>query len=714
MIKSFYRKIKFISVFATLCLPFILKAQVINTGVCISYDGNAMIYTVIDENKKPQFFQSLKNAMWQWDEGMPIQILNQYIDSVGLTVKDPFVSPDGQTLYFSANLEGSKGLDIYYSLMKNGVWQKPEPMPVPINSDDDDESPSITADNRYFYFARKTIPAKQLSDDEYCRSIYCSKLTSDGSWGEPEFVRASMLGCEAYPSISPDGKTLFFSSSKLPHKKKQKYDVYYVTETSPNVWSMPKAVDTLNSEFNEISAAVDFHTKQLYVLQVEQTRREIRTKFIASKLPIDVTAPKLLTFTGKTVDMDNKPIVSEVTIKNPVSLDVVNRVNTDEQGYFNLMLLSGYDYRFDFYAPSYSQFSRNYSFANTEYNHADKDNLIKLFKTVNLRLNVYDKDVFLPLNAGVTVIEKGTNEYFSVKKQDIDGQFIINLPVEKKYTIKIEESGYNAYSFDFDISQIIFFDEFEEDIALVANREIYNINIITAPNNAPFDARVDIVNTDVDESINVRDEKTGVYFAGLRKNNNYNLIVTEKGYSFDSRIIKSESNTNKAINVRLMPLVKQTKIALHTIAFVPNSLDLTTDSYNELNCLVELMLENPEMTIEVGAYNDNKAVDVAFAGRLTENQARSVAEYLILKGGITKDRVKSKGYGKETPANLNFTGSMAGDKNAKALVWYTVIEPARIPEKSMVKKSDDEQQIVLEEDNDGDAKQDVENTNSND
>ncbi|HON19224.1 MAG TPA: OmpA family protein, partial [Salinivirgaceae bacterium] len=66
-----------------------------------------------------------------------------------------FISPDGQTLYFSSNRQGTMGgFDIFKcEVEKDGTWGVPKNLGYPINTPDDDMFFSITANQRFGYYA---------------------------------------------------------------------------------------------------------------------------------------------------------------------------------------------------------------------------------------------------------------------------------------------------------------------------------------------------------------------------------------------------------------------------------------------------------------------------------------------------------------------------------------------------------------------------------
>ena len=97
-------------------------------------------------------------------------------------------------------------------------------------------------------------------------------------------------------------------------------------------------------------------------------------------------------------------------------------------------------------------------------------------------------------------------------------------------------------------------------------------------------------------------------------------------------------------------------IALTSIARpidVPNifyafaSADLRPESMVALDGLVDILNENPSITIELGAHTDARGSESVNL-ELSQRRAQSVVNYLIEKG-IAHDRLSAKGYGKSTP-----------------------------------------------------------------
>jgi outer membrane protein OmpA-like peptidoglycan-associated protein len=101
----------------------------------------------------------------------------------------------------------------------------------------------------------------------------------------------------------------------------------------------------------------------------------------------------------------------------------------------------------------------------------------------------------------------------------------------------------------------------------------------------------------------------------------------------------------------LTPFVINKPIVLNNILYEFNSAELTDSSKVTLNYLVELMTDNKNIAIELGAHTDNigKAI---YNLDLSERRAKSCVDYLISKG-IAAERLTSKGYGLTVPVAPN-------------------------------------------------------------
>ncbi len=78
---------------------------------------------------------------------------------------------------------------------------------------------------------------------------------------------------------------------------------------------------------------------------------------------------------------------------------------------------------------------------------------------------------------------------------------------------------------------------------------------------------------------------------------------------------------------------------------------LTDQAKDSLNFLYNVMIDNPNIVIELRANTDSRGKDV-YNNKLSQKRAESAVNYLIERG-IEADRMKPKGYGKQVPRTLD-------------------------------------------------------------
>jgi len=164
-------------------------------------------------------------------------------------------------IFFTSSRKGATGkkknpitgeyyADIFrasFNLQKN-KWDKPQPLDVTqqINTFDEDGAASFSSDGTVMYFTR----CRYDKDKEKGAEIYTSTLLS-GVWSRPERVeigRDTLM--VAHPSVSKDGKTIYFVSDR-PGGYGNK-DIWMAEKTGSGTWGKPvnlgKEINTAGDE----------------------------------------------------------------------------------------------------------------------------------------------------------------------------------------------------------------------------------------------------------------------------------------------------------------------------------------------------------------------------------------------------------------------------------------------------------------------------------
>lgn len=156
----------------------------------------------------------------------------------------------------------------------------------------------------------------------------------------------------------------------------------------------------------------------------------------------------------------------------------------------------------------------------------------------------------------------------------------------------------------------------------------------------------------------------GKFFFRVYENENYTLVGETDGYlvkrqkfTTHGKSIPLESLKELVTNITLDTLVvldrleKNKIFVLNNIYFDLDKSDIRTDAAAELDKLVDLLTDNPEIKIEMSSHTDSIASH-SYNIQLSQRRAESTVRYLISKG-IAPDRLVAKGYGEEKPIARN-------------------------------------------------------------
>lgn len=142
---------------------------------------------------------------------------------------EPSISADGLTLFFDSDRPGGYGSwDIWMvtRASTDGRWRIPVSLPPSVNSVFSDGEPSISADGRTLYFCSNR-PGGYGTFDLWV----ATRETIDDEWGTP--VNLGPIVNTTYhdwgPSISADGSTLYFTGEHIRNLFQNDYDLWQVS-----------------------------------------------------------------------------------------------------------------------------------------------------------------------------------------------------------------------------------------------------------------------------------------------------------------------------------------------------------------------------------------------------------------------------------------------------------------------------------------------------
>ena len=169
------------------------------------------------------------------------------------------------------------------------------------------------------------------------------------------------------------------------------------------------------------------------------------------------------------------------------------------------------------------------------------------------------------------------------------------------------------------------------------------------------DAKLRLVGSDgTNSKVNAR--RDGTYKIKLKKDVKYVMMAAARGHLNAKQqwnTMDLKDSKTYTMDFALSPISRPVK--MDNIFYEFGRWELTKASEAELDRLVKLLNDNPNITIELSAHTDMKGTD-EFNNELSQKRAQSCCDYLIAHG-IEKERLTPVGYGKTKPViadkNLN-------------------------------------------------------------
>jgi len=186
---------------------------------CLSPDGNTIVLTSSEprsgrgEPTKKYTTRILKRTKNGWSDPIFVE------QTCGALA--PTISSQGN-LYFFMEVQLPEKSDIYVSKYKNGAYEPPVRLSDSVNSEFYEVDPFVAPDESYLIFCRD-------GDGFGATDLFISFRKQDGSWTKAKNMGANVnsSAIDLCPSVSPDGKYLFFSSDRNHHKSYSKTSLTY-------------------------------------------------------------------------------------------------------------------------------------------------------------------------------------------------------------------------------------------------------------------------------------------------------------------------------------------------------------------------------------------------------------------------------------------------------------------------------------------------------
>ncbi|MCB0520094.1 MAG: PD40 domain-containing protein [Lewinellaceae bacterium] len=220
----------------------------------ITAQGEALIYTAVRGGQEDFYISQRVNGEWQ--RGVPIEAVNTS-DNEGAQS----ITADEKYLVFTAcnRRDGLGSCDLYFAERINGKMTRHKNLGPPVNTAGWESQPSISSDGKTLFFAADRRGGRGGKD------LWVSKRQENGAWSEPKNLGppVNTAGDEQSPFIHADGQTLYFMSNGLPGMGG--FDLYLSRLQADGSWGKPQNLGyPINSEGNEGALSVSLDGRTAY------------------------------------------------------------------------------------------------------------------------------------------------------------------------------------------------------------------------------------------------------------------------------------------------------------------------------------------------------------------------------------------------------------------------------------------------------------------
>lgn len=498
----------------------------------------------------------------------------------------------------------------------DGKYIEPVQFLEGIDSKFNDGPLSIAKDSVTVYFTRNGYDSKnQAADGSYKLRLYKGIIVENLLTRPMDLnINNKNYNC-AHPAISADGKILYFSSD-MPGGQGG-MDIYYSIASPDGTWGTPINMgDKINTKGNEL-------------------------------FPF-ITPDNLLYFASDGMEGLGGLDIYETKIKDLQATRVYNMgkpVNSEKDDF-------GYFLNDDGKSGFLSSNRKNGGMDDDIY-------LLQVMRKVargkNVTFILKDKDngeilpnVKLRINGDTgTTNEKGEFEYLIEE----DVEYMVNANKEKYFdnkdslNTKVSEADEFTRTITLEKDPNLSFFAFVTDAKTKEGLGDVKIKIKDLFTKTVFDTTLTSANGEYRKPLKGR--KIGDKLA-------YEITLEKKGYI--TNVLNYTAEIKKEGEIKLHEELKMTLgkamvgvdlakiIEIKPIYFDLGKSKIRPDAAVELDKVVKIMTEYPNMYIELGAHTDCRGVAAANK-KLSDARAKASAAYIINKGKFKKDRIVGKGYG---------------------------------------------------------------------
>lgn len=480
---------------------------------------------------------------------------------------------------------------------------------------------------------------------------------------------------EYSPLISGDGNTLIFTSNRTEDERIAKagknYEDIYITRKVNDVWQTPTKISSnINQQYNDAAASLSPDGKTLFLYYEEGAG--------------DIYISKL------TGDQWSKPTPLNKNINTSMFWETSASISADGK-------------------KLYFASNRNGGIGELDLYVSELDNKGEWGKAVNLgpKINTEgyeDAPVIHP--DGVTLYfssdghptlgnsdifvsefkdgkwQKPENIGWPINTWEYDGFFTISPDKKKGYFSTLKEGGQG----DADIYSVTFLEpkykpkpkpvvvaaETKPKVEKPKNTDFVDpmihqqkaLRVVTVLKGKvidevtanPLEATISLVDNNTKKVLSkiTTNPETGDFELVIPHGGNYGVSTEKTGYLFNSinfNLPKFAEFQEIDTHIIMVRAEIGSKVILKNIFFDVGQSALKNESINEVEKIKELILSNPNLTVQINGHTDNSG-NAATNKVLSLKRATAVVDYLTANG-VSASVLSAKGYGSERPIVSN-------------------------------------------------------------
>jgi outer membrane protein OmpA-like peptidoglycan-associated protein/tetratricopeptide (TPR) repeat protein len=565
--------------------------------------------------EREDFFGRLKNdSTHNTVRTVPI---NSPQADLGVAIKDDLL------LFSSARGEGVGGknqyqwddqpyLNLYSALLKGQTASEPLVMTKDLNSRYHDGTATYDANKHRLYFTRDNVWYGKLNkakDGQLKLAIFYSEIAT-GEWNQQEW--GNLVPFEhndpefntGHPFITGDGKRLYFVSDRPGGSGGT--DIWFCDNLGDQ-WGVPQNMGTrVNTPGNEMYPFVSTDS----VLFFSSTGHPGLGGYDLFRCRLSAAGP------GQVMNL-GYPVNTRSDDRNLILLA------DDSTGFF-VSDRPGGQGSDDIYGCT-----------------------VRPPVTI-IAGKVIDRSSKQPIDGAMLDVKNSLGRFIDdAKIKYLDGgRFEMEVPFDKAYDLSANKNGYKQ-----GLLQLTQADDLT-DVTIELDKYEYGAEgtVMHGETLAPLEgSKVQLFDGNdqlIEEMVTKAD---GKYMFSLKPESDYRLRVEKDGFFKQSARISTKGRTSTVIvtDFKLFPLEVNQVVRLDNIYYDLAKWNIRPDAAVELDKLVQTLNDNPTVKIELSSHTDCRGKD-AYNMDLSAKRAKSAVDYLI-KQGIAKDRLTSKGYGETKP-----------------------------------------------------------------